>query len=47
MLKRPEEEKQKWLEAVQKEFENCENRGVWRRVKMSDVPKGQRLIGSK
>ena len=47
MLKRPPEEREKWLEAVKKEFDNCEAREVWTRVKKKDVPKGRRLIGSK
>ena len=47
MLKRPPEEREKWLEAVKTEFDNCEAREVWTRIKKKDVPKGRRLIGSK
>ena len=47
MLKRPQAEKEKWLEGIQKEFNDIKNRLVWRIVKKKDVAKGRRLIGSK
>ena len=46
MLKRSEWERQKWLEGVQKEFEDFNARGVWRVMKTKDVSTGRRLIGS-
>lgn len=47
MLKQPPEECDKWLRAVQKEFDNCEAREVWVRVKKKDIPISRRLISSK
>ena len=47
MLRRPEEEKKKWLEGVAKEFKDFEVRGVWVRKCLNEIPKGRRLIGSK
>ena len=47
MLKRPEEERNKWKEGVEKEFRDFQRRGVWKRMKTSDVPEGRQLIGTK
>ena len=47
MLRRPESEKKKWLEAIEKEFENFWKRKVWRLVNTTDIPEGRTMIGSK
>ena len=47
MLKRPEVERNKWLEGMKKEFKDFENRGVWRVKKLKDTLPGRRLIGCK
>ena len=47
MLKRPPEEVKEWMEGVTKEFEDFERRKVWRKVKITDIPRGRKLIGSK
>ena len=47
MMKRPEWEREKWLEGTQKEFRDFNARGMWRVVKMNDMSTGRRLIGSK
>jgi len=47
MTKRGSEEKAKWLDGVEKEFQNFDKRNVWRVIKIKDVPLGRRLIGSK
>ena len=47
MLKRPPEEVKKWMEGVQKEFDDFKRRKVWKIVKIKDIPKGRNLIGSK
>jgi len=47
MLKRPREEKEKWLEGVKKELHDFETREVWKVVKRSEIEKGRRLIGCK
>ncbi len=45
--KREPEERAKWLDGVEKEFQNFDKRNVWRVIKIKDVPLGTRLIGSK
>ena len=47
MLKRPPDEKDEWLKGCKEELDNFENRGVWTRVKIKDIPKNRRLIGNK
>ena len=47
MLKRPEAERNKWLEGMKKEFKDFERRKVWRRVKIKDIPDGRKLVGCK
>ena len=37
MLKRPEEEKRKWLEGVKKELNDFNKRGVWKVKKIKDI----------
>ena len=46
-MKRPEEERVKWKEGVQKEFKDFEKRGVWKVMKTRDMPSGRKLIGCK
>ena len=46
-MKRPEEERTKWLKRVKKEFKDFEKRGVWKVIKKKDIPEGRRLIGNK
>ena len=40
-------DREKWREAIRKEFRDMLNKGVWRYRKTKDVPKDRRLIGSK
>ena len=47
MLKRPDEEREKWLTGVAKELQDFERREVWRRIKKKDVPAGKSSIGTK
>ena len=47
MLKRPYEEKMEWLKGCQKELIDFARRGVWKIIKMHEVPKGRKLIGNK
>ena len=47
MMKRPEEERIKWQEGMQKEFKDFEKRGVWKVMKTRDMPSGRKLIGCK
>ena len=47
MMKRPEEERTKWEEVMDKEFKDFEKRGVWKVKKMSEIPPGRKLIGCK
>ena len=35
----------KWREAIVKEFKDMRGKGVWKKVKLSDIPKNKRLIG--
>ena len=46
-MTRPEEERSKWQEGMDKEFKDFEKRGVWKVMKIEDTPLGQRLIGCK
>ena len=47
MMKRPEEERIKWQEGMQKEFKDFEKRGMWKVMKMRDTPPGRKLMGCK
>ena len=47
MLRRPLQEKMKWKQAVQEEFENFLKRGVFEKMKIKDVPEGRKLIDSR
>ena len=47
MLKRDKPEREQWLKGCEKELANFEKRGTWKVVKIKDIPKGRRLIGSK
>ena len=47
MLKRPELERDKWMEGMRKEFRDFESRKVWRKMKIKDLPGGRKLIGCK
>ena len=40
-------QREKWREAIRKEFRDMTKRGVWRKTKMSDVPNGRTLVKSK
>ena len=37
MMKRPEEENQRWIEGCKLEFEKMQQNGVWEVVNLSDV----------
>ena len=39
--------REKWREAIRKEFRSMNERKVWRKIKRSDVPAGRKLIGSR
>ena len=41
------ESREKWREAIRKEFRDMLKRGVWRHVNRKDIPSGRRLIGCK
>ena len=41
------EKKKKWLEGVKKEFDDFKKRGVWKIIRMKDMPEGIILIGNK
>ena len=47
MLKRPIEEREKWMAGVAKELQDFKRREVWRKIKIKDVPAGKSLIGTK
>ena len=47
MLKRPEEEKRKWLEGVKKELNDFNKRGVWKVKKIKDIPEGRKMAAEK
>jgi hypothetical protein len=47
MMKRPPEEKEKWLEGIDKEFKDFNTRQVWVIIKKADLPPNRRLIGTK
>jgi hypothetical protein len=47
MLKQKEPERSKWIEGVMREVEDFAARGVYKVIKMHEVPEGRRLIGSK
>ena len=47
MMKRPEEERKKWLEGCMKEILNFDKRKVYKVIPLEMVPVGRRLIGSK
>ena len=47
MMKRPKEGVDKWLTGMKEEMENFEKRGMWRKIKQSQMPEGRRRIGSK
>ena len=47
MLRRPLEEKIKWKKAIQKEFDNFMQRGIFIKIKIKDIPKGRQLIDSR
>jgi len=40
-------QRKKWREALHKEFRDMINRGVWRNIKKTQVPKGRRCVKSK
>ena len=41
------QEREGWRKAIKKEFHDMMKRGVWRRIKRSEVPSDRRTIGSK
>ena len=47
MMKLPEEERNKWIEGVNEELKNLEDRKVWVRKKLEEIPTGRKLIGTK
>ena len=47
MLKRPVEERKKWLAGVAKELQDFKRREVWRKIKKRDVLTRKSLIGPK
>ena len=47
MMKLPVNERNKWLKGVEEEIENIENREVWVRKKIKDIPPDRKLIGTK
>ena len=47
MIRRPEVERSKWQEGMEKEFQDFEKRRVWKVRKMNEIPPGRRLIGCK
>ena len=42
-----ESQRQKWRDAIHKEFKDMNNRGVWKHVKKADVPTGRRCVKNK
>ena len=40
-----EYDRMKWRGAITKEFKDMREKGVWKKVKLSDIPKDRRLIG--
>ena len=47
MMKRPESEREKWLEGMKKELNDFERRKVWRKTKIKDICEGRKLVGCK
>ena len=47
MMRRPEEERSKWQEGMEKEFQDFEKRRVWKVKKSNEMTPGKRLIGCK
>jgi hypothetical protein len=43
-MNRPEPEKSKWMEAIQKEFDDMNKTKLWEIVDVSNIEKGRRLI---
>ncbi len=46
-MRRPPEEREKWLEGIDKEFKDLANRQVWVVIKKIDVPPNRKLVGTK
>ena len=44
MMRRTDEERSKWQEGMEKEFQDFEKRGVWKVKKSNEIPPGRRLI---
>ena len=42
-----EVQRKKWQDAIHKEFKDMCNRGVWKKVKRSEVPSGRRCVKNK
>ena len=47
MLRRPREEREKWIEGCRKEFRDFEKRGVWVKMRINELPPGRKLVGTK